>query len=482
MLRVTTADVARCGGFLNALTDASTEVLHKLLESHVRWSPDQIPERLIVHKAPHLDEYLAEMLFRAVLKPADRQREFLEVSLHAEDDSSAQVYWPTAAVFGIGGGKPSGRYAQYLFDEHLQGGGRREDSCTEVVLTRCFDGVPPTVSRIAAEVTGIDARAGAHELHLNNLLKTCHSVQYQLGPDASGHAMSGRLSDAWKRAIVNALLAAVFVCLENGIDITETDRIKRLMRELFDRFAANSPYRDREHYAESLLRLRNSVSNVSELLRTARISVSGQDVPQLLLAPFLAVAAAEVWGTEIAYMLMTHFWESEILKNIHFRRISDLLETCFKDPHHPRSIYTPDCSVSGVVVPERKFTGQKMVRGAPQPAGYSSPVWIVACRYTNFVLQPNKAIARFIGDRNCGIGVSFCENTKDTNKVLFKGKSLPDQFWAALVERIQDAEPGLWVRPQPTAPFILNGNAAHRYVDLSELTPARLARLCREVA
>jgi hypothetical protein len=493
MLRVTRDDIAQCGGFLSAISQVSAEYLHQLLAGAIVWQENDPPDRLIVHKAPHLDDYFAEMLFRSALDSDQRRREFLEQALYAEDDLTARVQWPTAAVFGIGAALPCGDSAQHLFDEHIGAGGRTTDSCATLVANRCFQRLPASVARVIGEIGDIDSSGGAHELHLNNLLKTCHSVQYWLGNADGGRRMSGKLNDHWKRAIVNALIAAVVYCLEAGIDITEADRVKGEVSDEFVRFASDCPYKDFPDCDKSIQRVRGAATSTKQMLDRSLVSIGGRDEPQLLIAPFMAFAAREAWGTEIAYFLMVHFWESEVLKNIHFIRVESLLETCFEDPkklivssrsHYtrPKVVYGDDCSMGGAVLTDCRFTGRLRTKsGVDLPAKFPSDLWILSCRHNNFTLTPNKAMARFLSERNCGIGLILCENTKDMTKVLFKERHLPDTFWNELVKRINRKEPGLWYRPQPTTPFILNGNAAHQYLDLSSLTLARLIKISREV-
>ena len=90
-------------------------------------------------------------------------------------------------------------------------------------------------------------------------------------------------------------------------------------------------------------------------------------------------------------------------------------------------------------------------------------------------------MSRFISDHNFGIGLLLLENTREGTKVLFKGKFLPDEFWNKVVSTLQESEPELWFRPNDTAPFIVNGSQAHKYVNLSSLTARELANVCRAV-
>ena len=446
------------------------------------WQDNDPPDRFIVHKAPHLDDYFAEMLFRSALKSDERRREFLEQALYAEDDQSARIQWPSAAVFGIGSTLPCGKHAQHLFDEHIASGGRTADSCATLVANRCFQHLPSSVGRVLQEIGDIDSSGGAHELHLNNLLKTCHSVQYLLGATDDGRRISGKLQDHWKRAVVNGLISAVVYCLEAGIAITDSDKVKEEIGAEFDRFLSHSPYRDWPESEKATQRVRGAASSTKQMLERARVSIGGREEPQLLVAPFMACAAREAWGAEIAYFLMVHFWESEVLKNIHFVRSEALLERVFQDAAHPKVVYGYESSMGAAVVADKRFVGKLRTQsGLERPAKFPSSLWILSCRHNNFTLSPNKAMGRFLWEHNCGVGLVLCENTKEMTKVLFKGRYLPDGFWNELVARINAKEPGLWYRPQPTAPFILNGNAAHQYLDRSSITLGRLVRMSREI-
>ena len=404
----------------------------------------------------------------------------MEFSVHARDDTAARSLWPDAAVFGIGSTVDCGRYAQYLFDEHQAGGGRTEGSCARLVADRCFRRLPVSIARLLGEVDAIDSRGGAHAMHLNNLLKTCHLVQYSFGRDAKGRAQSGGMTPGWKRAIVNSIVAAVLYCLENGVDFTAAQPVQKLLKEFLNQYEKACPYAGRDNFSEVYERLRSNSGSVARILSTAKVQIDGVDQPQLLVAPFLAQAATIAWGREIAYFLMVALWEAEILSNLHFRRAEGLLEKSFLDRDKPKTIYTADCSMGGLVL-RLRFTGKEMVNGKYQTAPHSSPVWILGCRHNNFLLQANKAMNRFLTEHNFGVGLVWCENTKESTKVVFKGTHFPQALWLRLVAAIQEREPDLWYHPVEGAPFIINGNAAHRYVQLSALTPANLARLCINV-
>ncbi|MEQ1886552.1 MAG: hypothetical protein ABL967_15920 [Bryobacteraceae bacterium] len=323
----------------------------------------------------------------------------------------------------------------------------------------------------------IDSRGGAHAMHLNNLLKTCHLVQYSFGRNSKGRSQSGGLTATWKRAIVNGMLAAVVYCLENGIDLTVAQPVQKLMKEFLDKYEQACPYAGWDKFSDVYERLRSNSGSVVKILET-KVEIDGIEHPQLLVAPFLTQAATIAWGKEIAYFLMVPLWEAEILGNLHFRRAEALLERSFLDHDKPKTIYTSECSMGGRVISRLRFVGKQQVRGKSQPAPRPSPIWILGCRHNNFLLQPNKAMRRFLSQHNFDVGLIWSENTAESTKVVFKGDGFPHALWLRLIAALQAREPGLWYHPVETAPFIINGNASHRYVPLSALNPANLARLC----
>lgn len=481
MIRVTSEDMVRHGGFLSALSDASVEYMRSQLGPSVKWTPSMLPERLVVHKAPHLDDYFAEMLFRAALDRGDRPSEFLEMALYSEDDSTAATHWPTAAVFGIGADKPSGKRAQILFDEHQHGGGRTDESCAHLVAKRCFGGLPDSCRRLLGEIGAIDSAGGAHPLHLNNLLKTCHVAQYEVGKAVSGQARATSLTDSWKRAVVNAAIASVAFCLDQGFDFTEAGRVRSCIKRMLTRFGASIPTTGDPVRAKSFERLRSIASDTSALEKRARVTVEGREEAQLLVAPFIAVAAEVAWGPEIAYFVMAHLWEPEVERNVHFARVTAMVERAFADPHSPRSVTESQCDVTGIVLKGCTFRGYRRVNDRELAARFPSPIWICACQHTNQVLQPNKALMHFLNEKNWGVGIVLSRNTKEGSMAMFRGRALSEQYWDAIIGELNRIEPGLWYRPQPTAPFVVNGNAAHQYVQRSALTPTHLASLCRRV-
>src|SRR3712207_4079018 len=106
MIAMTNQEMQRAGGFLAALTDKAAEYLHGIFVPTLRPQPHAAVERLertIVHTAPHLDEYFAELLFRSCLGANKWGCDIIEQSIFsASDDLGCKHLWPSAAVLGIG--------------------------------------------------------------------------------------------------------------------------------------------------------------------------------------------------------------------------------------------------------------------------------------------------------------------------------------------------------------------------------------------
>ena len=104
MLKIQKSDSERCGGILSALSDNSAEYLWDQISRHTchKQQLDSPPGRTVLHKDPHLDDYLGELLFRAAMPSDSRPLDFLEMAIYAENDSNARMFWKESAVFGMG--------------------------------------------------------------------------------------------------------------------------------------------------------------------------------------------------------------------------------------------------------------------------------------------------------------------------------------------------------------------------------------------
>ena len=102
MLQISSNRLASSGGVLSALSEESAAYVSKLVEEKDVLGSSEKPAKIIVHKAPHLDEYFAAFMFRCSQSANDRSVPFLERGLHWDVDLTAEAEWPHSAVFGFG--------------------------------------------------------------------------------------------------------------------------------------------------------------------------------------------------------------------------------------------------------------------------------------------------------------------------------------------------------------------------------------------
>ena len=122
MINMTPRYIEEAGGVLRAISLKSAEVVREVLgEENIKpmnkAKLDHL-DRILVHTSPHLDEYLAVLLFRACLPPQKlREVQLEEFTLNSiSNDRLAIATWRNAAVFGIGGTHKGGANPLFLFD------------------------------------------------------------------------------------------------------------------------------------------------------------------------------------------------------------------------------------------------------------------------------------------------------------------------------------------------------------------------------
>ncbi len=167
-------------GILNSLTFASAQYIFKVLEKHcksdIKWFDGVKVKKLkrtIIHKNAHLDEYFAELLFRAILPPYLKDIEVCEhVLMSQDDDTFAKISWTNGVVFGIHSDETGGAKALAFFDEHTEGGGRKSPSCSQLVAEEFLGkSIPASIQKVLDEVNLNDSNKGAHQFHFAHVIK-----------------------------------------------------------------------------------------------------------------------------------------------------------------------------------------------------------------------------------------------------------------------------------------------------------------------
>src|SRR5690606_5106341 len=122
-------------------------------------------------------------------------------------------------------------------------------------------------------------------------------------------------------------------------------RTSRPLLSMLDRFSATNPMAGAAALAQHINRARSLVGNEKLLSTQATLTIGGQQRQQQLLVPYVAAAATEVWGEEIAYFLTEPFIEADVAAQLSFQRIQALVESAMQ-ARPPEEIHEPDVSIT----------------------------------------------------------------------------------------------------------------------------------------
>jgi hypothetical protein len=477
MLVINQLDIQQTGGLLAALTKKSEDYIRSVLlkKGKVRFDFEKAKylDRIIVHTDPHIDEYVAELFFRACMSEKQNTLEipFQELSIYSIDnDLNCKTLFPTSAVLGIGNVASGGAEALFLFDEHVNTGQRVRslDSCSQVVASKFIANIPQSVDILLREINVIDSYGGAHPQHLGNLIKRLHDTRFAFDSQTWGY-----LSDHWKRAIVDACLAAVVYCLENKIDLWGEPKIKaEAVKKSISNYAQHSLHKNNDKFNEVHNRIRTEYHNQTKIFNAPNallkdregnaIRDAGKTIPQILLFSRVCFACEKCWGEKISRIITTHFWEVIFQDQINFSVMQGELKVALSK--RGKRFNTKVGTLKMRILPS---INQK------------NKLWVMSFSPNNpgFIGASKAALLNYINRNNNACGVILIENPYHGTKALFKGK-IPLEKWQKLVKLIISKEKDYWYEASPN--FILNGNKAHRYRNQSRMDINSLEKMIRE--
>ena len=484
MSHVSQTDLGQSGA-LDVLLRESIGVVSGLIDGSERGGARVAEglERTIVHAAPHLDEYVADLLFRATLDPKYWACEFLEQSIFSRQaDSTSRLLWPTSAVFGIGNVVEGDTRPLYLFDEHIAEG-KSAPSCSDLVVEQMLQDVPEALRPMLLEVSVIDEAGGAHQQHLNNLIKTLHDVRFHFGRGpGTVTSIVDYLPAQWKQVIIHASIAAVIWCLnEARHEFLEPEASKRALFPSLDNYEVHSAHANRDGFDRAMNRVRGVYGDqakvaVEGILRKHGEPVrdhTGEPVSQMLTLGRVCAAVELCWGESLRDVVATHFWESEIQGQLNFQDIRTELD----------NIGASDSGriVSDVGILTRDVMDSVLVETRSGPSRH--PVWILTLAALPHVFQPNRALLHYLNQENDGCGIILLRNGSRGTHALFAGSAIPPEKWKRLVNTVRASEFDCWhaiKRPDGGyAPFILNGSRAHQYIAQSGIDRTTLMELVK---
>jgi len=457
MLKLTPQDIQDSGGFLSALTKQSESYVRSVIQSRgrINFKYDKelsYLERIIVHTDPHIDEYVAELLFRACLpQTTDTSKlQFQELSIYSKDnDLTCKNLFPTSAVFGIGRIASGGANALFLFDEHInkEGKSRTAESCSQIVANSFVPTLPQSVYTVLREINTIDSFAGAHPQHIGNIIKDIHGTRFAFDPNTKGY-----LDANWKRALIDACITAIIYCLENNIDIFGKPEEKaEALRQSLTNYSQKSLHRNHEKFNEIKQSCSGVYLNQKKVFEAPNVFLrdrdgneiknkNGKSIPQLLILARCCFACYKCWGEIITDIIFMHFWETIFQNQLNFRIMLDEVKSAFNK--RGERFNTP------VGILKRKILAKKL--------------WVVSFSPNNpdFIGGVAKdALINYIKNNNNGNAILLLEDPYHNTKAIFQLKT-PEPVWQKVVKQILSKE-DCWYQAAPY--YILNGNKAHLY-------------------
>jgi len=452
-------------------------------------------QRIVVHKHPHLDEYMAALLFRAILPPSKSLLPFEEFSLSSTtNDQLAQALWPHAAVFGISGTHDGGATPLLEYDEHVAAGQtKRASSLAKLVMTTLFPNAGANGSNIdhslvdvVLEVDFIDSYGNAHGQHLGNCIKRMHAAQMVFSPTGATQKISGIMSPGWKQAVVEASLVSLILAKKYKERYYEPQYWLQPALDSLHHYAEYSPLKNDTFFQDGVTTLEKWI----EQFRFAPFKMNtndgnkirvkaGNQANQCLIIFFLAALLQRYWGPVLGQIMMSHYWEVLLQGQLTYIGILKELDKLVQPSAQHSTRSTPYGEITFI------DTGLKR---AGTGSGPTRSVWILEIVPRQGVVDARSPLTGFINKNNVGVGYVLLRARDAGNNVLSKGKAISQGDWETLCDQLIALEgnsnenpAGCWHRTQDnqelSASFLLNGNAAHQYVPKSQLSAVTLAQL-----
>ncbi|MDD2899047.1 MAG: hypothetical protein PHI31_10075 [Desulfuromonadaceae bacterium] len=495
MINLTPRYIEEAGGLLRAISLKSAEVVRSVLgENNIKpinkEKLDKL-DRILVHTSPHLDEYLAVLLFRACLPPQKlRELQLEEFTLNSiNNDQLAKVTWRNAAVIGIGGTHTGGARALFNYDEHVETGKVRKDSSCSMLVSKRHLNDPGILYKAIGEIDHIDAYANAHDKHLGNYIKWMHESEYffSIGSSTKDH-IKDSISPTWKQTLIEACLAAYILASNDKKRFNDASFWKQYAEDSLDAYKKYSLLRKVDpKFTDVFGRLKGNISRYEPHYLLINKPGGGQEekkdkygnrIEQKLVMPYLAALCQYYWGPEIGHIIMAHFWDARVQSQITYANITEVLKTTIGDGTHE-------------IPPVRTPMGQLTFRHIPV-AGASRKPWVVEFVLKGAMPNSKAPLLSYINNNNDGNGYLILHNSSTNNIVLNKGYGVNSETWKALCDKLLQVEgdssakiAGCWYKlvndNGNIAGFMLNGNKAHQYVPKTSIDADSLVGLVKEI-
>lgn len=491
------------GGILNALTYASAQYIYKVLEKYGREKIKRFDEfktkklrRTIIHKNAHLDEYFAELLFRAILPPHLKDIEVSEhVLMSKEDDTFAKISWPNGVVFGIHAEETGGAKALAFFDEHLPDGTRIKPSCSQLVAEEFLSkNIPRSLQKVLDEVNLNDANKGAHQFHFAHVIKEMHDILLLAGRDEiNQNIVLKYMNENWKRGIIDSVLASLIYAFENNLEqmlLRNANGILQATKDSFNYFVTHTLMKTEKYYSETLKFYENNILNINPIVTAKwKVNVQGEELAskertdQILLIQRVCYTLNECWGKQIGSFVMMQIWNVLFQRQMNFLFVQDKV----KELSNRSDVNSEFGSISKYEIVNNKIKPE--ASGKRTSFKDNSKIFLLVVELTN----PNfynitKPIQNYLNNDyelggNNGFGVFMIHDKIINTMYINCGATFPKGVFNKFANKIYEEEPDKWFlfRPQGNdIEFILNRTKAHQDQLPSALIDADFLKGCLE--
>jgi hypothetical protein len=483
-VRLTQEYINDNNGILNALSKASAQYIYKVIEKHTtskRFVNSKQLHRTIVHKNCHLDEYFAELLFRSILPPYQKDLEIKEHTLISKkNDTFAKMSWPNAVVFGIGAVDAGGATALQIFDEHSSDGTRVKLSCSQLVADEFLPKIPRSIQIVLDEVNRSDAYRGAHQYNLKNIITTMHGTLFAVHYDEVNKTRIFKyLTENWKRAIVDVCLAAMIYAYENSIYSEpsksqnlrlKTEIEKSTWRQL-NYFITNTLLRSDENFdvVKKTLIYHFKVDNHTTIDNAIWKDSEDHEISkQILIIHLISYAIEKCWGERICRFVMMHIWQCIFQQQILFSEITHkIIDLPNETVVNTRFGSIKRIFVKSSFLPEKRPEDRRI-----RNFNSDAPLWIYDVSVTkpgyHNVATALKAVinGNYEQKGNNGFGLFLLHDKTINAKMINTGSTIPRNIWEKISDAITNAESDRWFQLKDAsdayADFIINRNSAHQ--------------------
>ena len=452
---------------------ASQEITAQAISHLLSGFSPRLPKRaadveiFCTHFRPHLDEYLAMLLFRSCLPREKWHMPIQETVIQdAKHDKKVCADWEKACVFGLGNVQTGGANPLLVFDEHTQAGRSKDASSAIALVTKELFGsqrLPQALFFLSREIDIVDACGGAHPKHLTTYLVRLH--------DASDSPLS--YTSLQKQTIIEACLIAIIKATDLGIRFWENSFWHEAALCSLQNAACSSPLRTDQAFEKALLTLSHNIDTFRQPFFSAQLTKQsdlffaskGQRIFQCIVIPFIAALLPLVFGETNGAIFSNALWNARLLGQMRYNDVYDALESQLGS--EPK-----DCEITSSV-------GHIIFRETK--ANSENDPWIIDMTPAHGMGSVRQALISFTRKYHKDCAYVLLRNSETNTLVLSRGHGVPMEQWNALIKWLlewegssdADEEPGCWHEVTSAsgvhADFILNGNAAHRYVPPTKL-------------